>query len=148
MLFSKQTSCALIKLNNKVISHPSHPTPFCLLLSNWGKNDAMAKIRRTQQVGSWRKSDVNHLYWSASTSASGEEVVASWCSVANHIQDVHTHENPLFPRCLHQPLVDEQARQWPSKCSSTLTNIQYNNGIKSPLTRVLVVNMSTIWFGN
>ena len=54
---------------------------------------------------------------SVSTSASGEEVVAKWCSVANHIQDLHTHENLLFPRCLHQPLVDEQARQWLSQVS-------------------------------
>ncbi|XP_073321849.1 uncharacterized protein [Pagrus major] len=44
---------------------------------------AMAKTRRTQEVGSWRKSVVNHLYW-------------------------HLHG----PHCLHQPLVDEQARQW------------------------------------
>lgn len=80
--------------------------------------DAMAKTRRTKEVGSWRKSVVNHLYWSASTSASGEEVVAKWVSVANHMQNVHMHKNPLFPRYLHQPLVDEQARQWlkPSKC--------------------------------
>ncbi|XP_030249967.1 uncharacterized protein LOC115567468 [Sparus aurata] len=76
------------------------------------KIDAMAKMRRTQEVGPWRKSVVNHLYWSASTSASGQEVLAKWASIANHLQNVHTHENPLFPSCLHQPLVEEQARHW------------------------------------
>ncbi|XP_030292200.1 uncharacterized protein LOC115593026 [Sparus aurata] len=76
------------------------------------KIDAMAKMRRTQEVGPWRKSVVNHLYWSASTSASGQEVVAKWASIANHLQNVHTHENPLLPSCLHQPLVEEQARHW------------------------------------
>ncbi|XP_078030983.1 uncharacterized protein LOC117267587 isoform X2 [Epinephelus lanceolatus] len=76
------------------------------------KMDVLAKVRRMQDVGLWKKSIVNHLYWSASTSASGEEVVAKWSSVANHIQNVHIHDNTLFPTSLHQPLVGEQARQW------------------------------------
>lgn len=67
--------------------------------------------------GLGRKSVVNHLYWSASTSTSGDEVVARWTSVADHVQNVHSHENALFPHCLHEPLVGERARVWlkPSK---------------------------------
>ncbi|KAK7929760.1 hypothetical protein WMY93_006445 [Mugilogobius chulae] len=76
------------------------------------KIDALGKTKGLQAVTSWRKSLVNHLYWSASTSTSGEEAVAKWSSVANHIQNVHSHDNPLFPHCLHQPLVGEEARQW------------------------------------
>ncbi|KAJ8356495.1 hypothetical protein SKAU_G00192890 [Synaphobranchus kaupii] len=78
-----------------------------------GKNiDALAKLKNCQEVGPWRKSVVNHLYWSGSTSTSGKEVVAKWTSVANHIQDIHIHDCELFPKCLHQPLIGEQARQW------------------------------------
>ncbi|KAJ8351919.1 hypothetical protein SKAU_G00233950 [Synaphobranchus kaupii] len=76
------------------------------------KIDALAKLKNCQEVGPWRKSVVNHLYWSGSTSTSGKEVVAKWTSVANHIQDIHIHDGELFPKCLHQPLVGEQARQW------------------------------------
>ncbi|KAK7881411.1 hypothetical protein WMY93_029820 [Mugilogobius chulae] len=52
------------------------------------KIDALTKLKGMKDVGMWRKSLVNHLYWSATTSASGEEVVAKWISVANHIQNV------------------------------------------------------------
>ncbi|CAM4685317.1 unnamed protein product [Leuciscus chuanchicus] len=58
------------------------------------KMDALSKGK-----GLWRKSVVNHLYWSATTSTSGEEVVAKWSSVPNHIQNIHSHENALFPSC-------------------------------------------------
>lgn len=76
------------------------------------KMDELGKKKGMQNVALWRKSVENHLYWSASTSGSGEEAVAKWTSVANHLQNVHTHENALFPRCLHGPVVGEEARQW------------------------------------
>ncbi len=91
------------------------------------KMDALSKGKGLQDVGLWRNSVVNHLYWSASTSTSGEEVVAKWSSVANHIQNIHSHENALFPACLHEPLVGEQARHWlkPSKyrCTFVVTSL-------------------------
>ncbi|KAJ8369539.1 hypothetical protein SKAU_G00095670 [Synaphobranchus kaupii] len=52
------------------------------------------------------------LHWSCSTSKSGEETVAKWMSVANHVQDIHTHDDENFPTCLHEPLIGEDARQW------------------------------------
>ncbi len=83
------------------------------LCSGLGKKmDAISKGRGLQDVGLWGKSVVNHLYWSASTSTSGEEVVDKWRSVANHIQNIHSHENTLFPASLHEPLVGEQPRHW------------------------------------
>jgi len=33
-------------------------------------------------------------------SSTGEEVVAKWVSVANHVQNVHTHDRPLLISCL------------------------------------------------
>ncbi|KAJ8364849.1 hypothetical protein SKAU_G00136800 [Synaphobranchus kaupii] len=64
------------------------------------------------ELAPWRKSIVNHLHWSCSTSKSGEETVAKWKSVANHVQDIHTHDDENFPTCLHEPLIGEDARQW------------------------------------
>lgn len=88
------------------------------LCSGLGKKmDVLSKGKGLEDVGLWRKSVVNHLYWSATTSTTGEEVVANWSSVANHIQNIHSHENTLFPSCLHEPLVGDQTRHWlkPSK---------------------------------
>uniref|UniRef100_A0A9J8A9J5 THAP-type domain-containing protein n=1 Tax=Cyprinus carpio carpio TaxID=630221 RepID=A0A9J8A9J5_CYPCA len=76
------------------------------------KMDVLSKGKGLQDVGLWRKSVVNHLYWSATTSTTGEEIVAKWSSVANHIQNIHSHENTLFPSCLHEPLVGDQTRHW------------------------------------
>ncbi|XP_077094058.1 uncharacterized protein LOC143746181 [Siphateles boraxobius] len=74
--------------------------------------DALSKGKGLQDVGLWRKSVVNHLYWSATTSTSGEEAVAKWRSVANHIHSIHSHENTLFPSRLHEPLAGDQTRHW------------------------------------
>ncbi|XDV11893.1 hypothetical protein PO909_000688 [Leuciscus waleckii] len=71
------------------------------------KMDAMSKEKDCNKVKMWRKSIKNHLYWSASGSSNGEETVAKWTSLLNHIQNVHVHENPLFPKCLHPPSTDK-----------------------------------------
>nr|XP_054588718.1 uncharacterized protein LOC107374218 isoform X2 [Nothobranchius furzeri] len=76
------------------------------------KIEELGKRKTTQDVRLWKQSVVNHLYWSASSSSSGQEAVAKWTSVANHVQNVHSHDNALFPSCLHAPLDGEQARQW------------------------------------
>ncbi|KAJ8334022.1 hypothetical protein SKAU_G00413410 [Synaphobranchus kaupii] len=72
----------------------------------------MAKDKNCTELAPWKKSIVNHLHWSCSTSKSGEETVAKWKSVANHVQDIHTHDDENFPTCLHKPLIGEDARQW------------------------------------
>lgn len=61
------------------------------------KIDELARKNSTQDVGQWRKSVVNHLYWSASTTSSGEEAVAKWTSVANHIRMF----TPITMPCFH-----------------------------------------------
>lgn len=80
------------------------------------KIDELAKQRSCKEVGPWKKSIVNHLYWCGASSSSGKEIVAKWRSVVNHVQDIHEHEGE-FQRCQHPPLVGDQARQWlkPSK---------------------------------
>ncbi|XP_041938207.1 uncharacterized protein LOC121699817 isoform X2 [Alosa sapidissima] len=39
--------------------------------------------------------------WTAASSKTGPERVAKWTSLLNHVQNVHTHEDPIFPKCLH-----------------------------------------------
>lgn len=80
------------------------------------KIDELAKQRSWKEVGPWKKSIVNHLYWCGASSSSGKEIVAKWRSLVNHVQDIHEHEGE-FQRCQHPPLVGDQARQWlkPSK---------------------------------
>nr|XP_033933776.1 uncharacterized protein LOC117441864 [Pseudochaenichthys georgianus] len=45
--------------------------------------------------------DVWHI--EKATSTTGPERVAKWTSILNHVQDIHSHDDPLFPKCL-QPL--------------------------------------------
>lgn len=73
--------------------------------------DELSKRRNTRDVGLWRNGVVNHLHWSTLTSSSGQETVANWTSVANHLQNVHTHA--LLPCCLHKPLVEGTQRLKP-----------------------------------
>lgn len=63
----------------------------------------LAKKKKHTDLFLWIKSITNHLYWCISSSE-GDERVARWCSVYNHIQNIHTHESPLFPRCTHGQL--------------------------------------------
>ncbi|XP_058493987.1 uncharacterized protein LOC131465383 [Solea solea] len=74
------------------------------------KVDAISKEKDCRMIKSWQKSIENHLYWSASSSSSEEETVAKWTSLLNHMQNVHIHENPLFPKCLHPPSTHK--RKW------------------------------------
>ena len=71
--------------------------------------EKLGKERDCQEVKGWRKSSINHLYWCSSSSQSGEEAVAKWCSITNHVQNVHQHSNELFPNCAHSLLTN---RAW------------------------------------
>ncbi len=47
------------------------------------------------------KSINNHIYWTAAGSTSEPERIAKWAAILNHVRDVHTHEDPLYPKCEH-----------------------------------------------
>ncbi|XP_041118813.1 uncharacterized protein LOC121322677 [Polyodon spathula] len=36
---------------------------------------------------------------------------AKWLSIANHIQNIHTHDSELFPRCIHSRLTGQEAKK-------------------------------------
>uniref|UniRef100_A0A3Q2R0Z0 THAP-type domain-containing protein n=1 Tax=Fundulus heteroclitus TaxID=8078 RepID=A0A3Q2R0Z0_FUNHE len=68
-----------------------------------------------EAVGKWRKSIVNHLYWCAASTPSGDgdEISAKWESVAFHVQNQHTDlNNARFPACAHPPLVEQRPKEW------------------------------------
>lgn len=83
---------------------------------------AVGKKRNCEAVNEWRKSVINHLYWSASSTPDGNPdlMLEKFLSITNHIQNVHTgHDGSLFKQCDHPPLEGERPRKWltPSKHS-------------------------------
>lgn len=78
---------------------------------NWlGLSKKLEQIARDKDcsiVKKWQHSIRNHLYWTAVSSTSGPEKVAKWKSLINHIQDVHIHDDPLYPQCEHSHRVSK-----------------------------------------
>ncbi|CAI5657962.1 unnamed protein product [Oreochromis niloticus] len=72
----------------------------------------LAKSKECLLVRRWLPSIRNHVYWSATTSTSAPEKVAKWKSLVNHIQNVHTHDDPLFPTCAHPNRVSVDPSKW------------------------------------
>lgn len=67
------------------------------LLDITRKVEAVARDKGCQSVKKWIESIKNHLYWSV------WQGVKEGCQVeVNHVQNVHDHEDPLFPKCLQQ----------------------------------------------
>ncbi|XP_056591442.1 uncharacterized protein LOC130410660 [Triplophysa dalaica] len=65
------------------------------------KLDKLAKKKHCEVLKKWLHSIRNHVYWCATSSTSGQEKVAKWTSLVNHLQNVHVHDNSIFPRCAH-----------------------------------------------
>ena len=78
------------------------------------KLGAVAKTTDCHPVSQWIKSISNHVYWCAASTEPGpdrgEVVLAKWQSVANHVQNVHEHAQPTFPRCQHGDLPEDLTR--------------------------------------
>ncbi|XP_059355164.1 uncharacterized protein LOC132092789 isoform X2 [Carassius carassius] len=76
------------------------------------KLDKLSKMKDCEVLKKWLHSIKNHVYWSAISSESGPEKVAKWNSLQNHIQNVHVHENHLFPKCEHPDKVSRDLKKW------------------------------------
>ncbi|KAM9836746.1 uncharacterized protein ACBR49_019177 [Aulostomus maculatus] len=63
-------------------------------------------------VHRWLPIIKNHIYWTAASSKSGPERVAKWKSLINHVQNIHTHDDPLFPKCAHPDKVSIDHSKW------------------------------------
>ena len=55
------------------------------------KLDKLEKHKGYEKVRKWRKSIINHLYWTAASTPSGDGAVmkAKWSSLANHLCNIH-----------------------------------------------------------
>ena len=84
-----------------------------LLFRSPGLSQKLGKVSREKDcavVRKWQRGISNHVYWCATSSSSGPERVAKWTSLVNHVQDRHSHDNPLFPQCQH-PVRQSGGRQ-------------------------------------
>ncbi|XP_063731390.1 uncharacterized protein LOC134859038 [Eleginops maclovinus] len=76
------------------------------------KLDKLAQNKDCGLLKKWLRRIKNHVYWSAMSSTLGPEKVAKWVSLVNHLQNVHVHEDPFFPRCLHPVTVSRDTSKW------------------------------------
>lgn len=76
------------------------------------KLDKISKMKDCEKLQKWMKSINNHIYWTAATSTTGPERVAKWTSILNHVQDIHEHDDPLFPACLHESRQTREKKKW------------------------------------
>ena len=90
------------------------------------KLEKASKLKDCDLIGRWKKSVINHLYWSAVSTpdGNGELIKAKWLSVVNHIHNKHKGHGRIFPVCKHKRL-GRRARkiEWfkPRKYAKILT---------------------------
>ncbi|KAL2096063.1 hypothetical protein ACEWY4_008211 [Coilia grayii] len=84
----------------------------------------VAKEKDCEVVKKWQRGISNHVYWCATSSSSGSEKVAKWTSLVNHMQDIHTHDNPLFPQCLHPVRQSRDRKKWLQPGSKALYKME------------------------
>ena len=77
------------------------------------KIDKVAKEKECELVGKWKKSLINHLYWSATSTSdgNGDVIQAKWLSVNNHIHNKHRNHGKLFPVCEHKTLQGKRRKK-------------------------------------
>uniref|UniRef100_A0A8C9ZMU8 Uncharacterized protein n=1 Tax=Sander lucioperca TaxID=283035 RepID=A0A8C9ZMU8_SANLU len=97
------------------------------------KIDKMAKKKDCEKVKRWMPAIRNHVYWTAASSQTGPERVAKWTSLLNHVRDVHTHEDPLFPQCLHTIRKTRDKRKWLSAGTPAFDSLEKELTKKSVL---------------
>ena len=76
---------------------------------------SLSKEKDCGELTGWIKSLVNHLYWTAASSAGENDSVkfSKWLSVLNHIRNVHSGHSDLFTTCQHGDLEGkERKKRW------------------------------------
>lgn len=84
----------------------------CVLLGLSKKLLKISQSKDCEKLQKWLRSIKNHIYWTAASSSSAQERVAKWTSILNHVQDIHTHEGPVFPQCLHPQRTSRDKSKW------------------------------------
>jgi hypothetical protein len=99
---------------------------------------ALGNKKDCQIVNLWMKSITNHLCWCVlSSNGVGELAYAKWISLMNHIINKHEEHDPLFQKCDHEALDDNQAKkEWfkpHSKAYCQLEEILLNKKLKKDI---------------
>ncbi|XP_067269187.1 uncharacterized protein [Pseudorasbora parva] len=103
------------------------------------KLDKLSKMKDCEVLKKWLHGIKNHVYWSASSSESGPEKVAKWTSLQNHIQNVHVHDNHLFPKCEHPDKVSRDPTKWFQPGSIALHRVEkllYNKRVLKDIEKL------------
>uniref|UniRef100_A0A1X7V7X8 Uncharacterized protein n=1 Tax=Amphimedon queenslandica TaxID=400682 RepID=A0A1X7V7X8_AMPQE len=87
----------------------------------------VGKIKGCEEVGSWIKSMVNHLYWAAMSTEDGdpEMILEKWLSLGRHIHNKHHGHGTKF-KCAHGRL---RKRRW----------LKYNTKQSDQLLSVIII---------
>ncbi|KAA8579040.1 hypothetical protein FQN60_010564 [Etheostoma spectabile] len=85
---------------------------------------AISKQKDCEKLRKWMKSIKNHVYWTAAGSASGPERIAKWTAILNHVRDVHTHEDPLYPECEHVVRKTTDRTKWLQAASPAFCKLE------------------------
>ncbi|XP_049417437.1 uncharacterized protein LOC125879540 [Epinephelus fuscoguttatus] len=88
------------------------------------KLEKISKLKGCEKLQKWMRSIKNHMHWTAASSATGPERVAKWTSIINHIQDIHTHEDPHFPQRQHPLHQTRDKRKWLSAGTPALNKLK------------------------
>lgn len=100
------------------------------------KITALAKEKECEIVGDWKKSLVNHLYWSAVSTpdGNGELIEAKWISQDNHIHNKHKGHGKVFQACQHKPIRKRAGKKkWFKPCMLLYMHITYMHWISYKL---------------
>lgn len=76
----------------------------------------IAKEKDCEELLTWAKPCVNHLYWSATSTldGNGQVIWAKFESFFGHIANIHSNlPNPVFSECAHEEDIEE--RTWINK---------------------------------
>ncbi|XP_077418866.1 uncharacterized protein LOC144049968 [Vanacampus margaritifer] len=76
------------------------------------KLEKIAQKKECEKLSKWLCSIKNHIYWTAASSPFGPERVTKWTSILNHVQNIHTSEDPVFPQCLHPQNSQTRKSKW------------------------------------
>ncbi|XP_016362898.1 uncharacterized protein LOC107704481 [Sinocyclocheilus anshuiensis] len=94
----------------------------------WHFDEGLSKkLTKNKECGLMRKgqrSIRNHVYWCAECATSGPEKVAKWTSLVNHLQNVRTHDNPIFPKCEHPLTESKDPNKWFQRGSLAIHKIE------------------------
>ncbi|XP_059926281.1 uncharacterized protein LOC132471191 isoform X1 [Gadus macrocephalus] len=84
----------------------------------------ISKTKDCQKVKKWMRAIRNHVHWTAESSKTGPERLAKWTSLLNHVQDIHTHDDPLFPKCLHAIRSTRDKSKWLSAATPAFYKLE------------------------